>query len=188
MAEMREVLTTWTSTNSKVGTSVMYFDPEMASAEDCRQALFLAWSTLKVDLTGGTSFSVATEGRLIEASTGTLTGAWSAGTPATVPGTGTGSPVPNASMLLVRSETGIIRNGHRVRGRTFIPGLSTNFTSGGEITTGVQTLVNNAFDLDFILAAAPVVWSRPGPKGPGLAVPVVSYSAWRELAVLRRRR
>nr|CRY97446.1 hypothetical protein [uncultured prokaryote] len=201
MADMLELTTKWTAAGSPGGLSVMYFDPELATPAEQRDALSAAWEAARPKFASSTTWSVANNGRIIDSVTGGLTGTWAEGSTTVTAGQGTGTPVSNSSMGLLRAATVIIHNGRRVKGRTFLPGLNTNILSSGQIIPGDAAVIASGFDNDFIASAFPVVWSRPSPAlpvsekypegrpaRPGLAVPVASYSCWTELAVLRRRR
>lgn len=165
----------------------MYFDASGTLATQ-RTALQTAWTNMKSVLTNTTSVTVPNTGRQIDAVTGTLTGVWTNGTETPVVGTGAGDAWANATQALLRSNTSIIKNGRVLKGRTFIPGLTTGGITQGEISPGAAGLILTGFNSTFITAALPVIWSRPGPKGPGSFAPVTSYSVWNELAVQRNRR
>nr|CRY97470.1 hypothetical protein [uncultured prokaryote] len=186
MAEMLEITTRWTSTLARSGLSIMYFNPT-ATVETARLAWGSYLNAIKGELNVGTRATVATEGRVIEAETGELTGMWSDTTTVSYGGASSSEPVANASQVLLRWNTVIVINGRMVKGKTYIPGLSSSSTGGGELPSGPRATFTTPMTT-FITTAMPVVWHRPGPKGPGLAVPVSSGSVWNELAVQRRRR
>ena len=99
----------------------------------------------------------------------------------------------------VNWNTGVIRNGRRVRGATFIvPAALAIYTNVGEVSGAHQTLVNTAANkliADFTAAGAPLaVWSRPTdatetkPARLGALTGVVSGSTAQKSAILRGRR
>lgn len=110
---------------------------------------------------------------------------------------GTSAAVYNmASGIKVNWNTGVIRNGHRVKGSTFIvPAASTVFNTSGVVDSTVRTTVNTAANaLISGLASSGlelVVWSRPVPGIPGRpgALALVATGETNEKsAVLRGRR
>lgn len=118
-------------------------------------------------------------------------------TPAVVTGTASGGYAGGAG-LKVNWNTGIIRNGRRVRGSTYIvPAAAICFSTTGTVVPGTATLVNTAAST--LLAALDlgvvdmVVWSRPLIVGgtvtrTGAVSLVASGSCSSKSAILRGRR
>jgi hypothetical protein len=99
----------------------------------------------------------------------------------------------------INLNTGVVRNGRRVRGSIYIvPGASTTMANNGMILGTARTTLNTAGNnLRTALAAAGLklgVWSRPvpegKPKGPrdGAWADVTAMEANEKLAILRGRR
>jgi len=131
--------------------------------------------------------------------TGDLTGSVTAATPpASVQGTST-SGFAMASGMRVNLQTGIVRNGRRVRGAQYIvPAASGAFATTGTVGSTNRTTVNtagqaflNALDTAGLKA---IVWSRPvdadEPNGPrvGDVAEVTGWDTSEKGAVLRGRR
>lgn len=96
-----------------------------------------------------------------------------------------------ASGAVITWNTAGLRNGRRVRGRTFLVPLGGNaYQADGTLDsdaistlqTGAQELVGDAFDSGFC------VFSRPSASGPGGAYPVTGFRVPDMAAVLRSRR
>jgi len=130
---------------------------------------------------------------LVEDTNGLLTGGLSGGSPAGVSGTATANYSPLASMVLLRLQTGVIRNGRRVQGRIFLgPAAQTTQTNGGVPTAAAGTAATNAGAAlgSGATTTHPVVWHRPhlAIGSPGEAISISGYQAGPEFAVLRSRR
>lgn len=105
---------------------------------------------------------------------------------------GSGSTLHAAPVgMVVNWTTGIVVNGRRVRGRTFlVPMTNAVFAADGtplpaSVTTlqsAAAALIGNAATLTF------VIWARPAPPGVGVGAPVQGYSVPDIAAVLRSRR
>lgn len=185
---MREIITDWVTPGSPGGVTVMYFD-EAVAVEDQRVMIGAAWDELEAVLVTGTSWSVRDSGRIMDETTGTLTGLWSDPTPIFGVGTNVAEPVANSTQLVLQWLTGTVINGRVVRGRTYVPGLSRNSTSasgGPNATTRGAGLAAGAN-----LIALPNgfgVWHRPSPNGVGSLVEVTATGVWEEFGVQRGRR
>lgn len=186
---MRQILTRWVVPGSASDiTTVMNFEsaPPVADQRQSVQDFWLGFTGL---LGAGVSWVVEDAGDEYDAASGTLSGDWS--DPVQLigpPSGGSGGVVPNASMLLIRWRTGAIRNGRRVTGRTFVPGIGVGNLTNGELTANAQGFAS--------LAAADMVsdgvgfsvWSRPQNGAGGALSEVVAGTCWNELATQRRRR
>jgi hypothetical protein len=107
----------------------------------------------------------------------------------TTPQTGSGAiasdSMPLASQALVRWFTPNFIGGRRLRGRTFIPGITTAGNTNGRLASATSTTIGTAATtLANVATPLLVVWSRIH----GVAHPVSSASVWAEFASLRSRR
>lgn len=104
--------------------------------------------------------------------------------------------------VLVRWETGVVQDGHRVRGRTFlVPQVGSNFANDGSPSAGFLDGLRAASQT-FASSASPnfIIWHRPfdgkaatatlpaRPARLGTAVIVISSSLSNKAVVLRSRR
>jgi hypothetical protein len=185
---LNEILVDWSVPSGAPGVSVLFFEATAASVVDQRDAIQAAIAAAAVEINEEVRATVRNNGRVIEDSTGTLTAEWSDGAVQIADGTSAFRPVSNAAQVLIRWGTGEIVNGRFVRGRTFIPGCSSNATTEGQLGAGPLTTFSDAF---FTLISANVgfgIWSRPKNGAGGSFHPALTASAWNELAVLRQRR
>lgn len=188
MTDLNEVIVDWTSENSPGGLSVMYFLAS-GSISNQRTAIQTLISGFVNKLDTLTTFTVRTQGKVIDDATGTLQAFWGDATAHTGPGTLSGIPVPNASQVLLQWRTSDIVNGRLLQGRTFVPGLGTAAVDGGQLASATVTAVQAGQAA--MLAAIPgelQVWHRPNGGSPGAAHTVTSAACWSEMAVQRRRR
>lgn len=98
--------------------------------------------------------------------------------------------LPSATQGLVNWRTNDFVDGRRVRGRTFIPGL-TEGASGlsGTLTGTSLTTIQTAATAYADAAGNPaVVWHRPSAEGPGSIHNIVTATVGSKFAVLRSRR
>lgn len=102
--------------------------------------------------------------------------------------------LPQATMALVRFNTGIFINGRKVVGRSFIPGLTelANATGVGPVGSTITALgnANAALGATVLSNIDQVVWHRPNKVtgAPGTAEVVTSRSVSSTWAVQRNRR
>lgn len=184
---MREILVDWTTPAGGGKVSVFYFG-EATAASAQRAALGTMLGTIDAEMTNDVTWRVRTDGRMVDEATGQLTSLWSESTAQNGTGASPLPSLPDASQVLVRWLTSSVVSGRLVRGRTFLPGLTANTLSDGNVGSSLVTIITNAAQA---LVAANVglgVWHRPGPSGPGQLLPVTSAGCWNEYAVLRRRR
>lgn len=188
MVNLLEVNTTWTPPSGISTKSVMYFGPG-ATPAFVRLSIQEMWEALVSALSTTTTWSIDTDGRILDSATGTLLGAWTDPEVLTGAGTDAGQPVPDASQVLMRWSTGSVVAGRFLQGRTFVPGLSNSETEGGNLGAGTRTTFVNA-QAGFLLALAGQfgVWHRPKNKAGGVFVSATGGTTAAELAVLRRRR
>lgn len=113
---------------------------------------------------------VALGGDVIDSSTGQLTGTWLGVAQPTINGGAAGGYAAPAGGML-RWATSAIRDGHRVRGRTFIVPLSAAaFDNDGSLTSIAFTTLNDAA-VTMVTNASPsfVIWHRPFKGSPATA-------------------
>lgn len=141
----------------------------------------------------GVTVTADQEVRTIDTATGQLQQISVLGTWDPVVGTATDDPLPDVAMGLLRFQTGGIVNGHRVRGRTFIPGLTEASSTAGQVDPAALSDLTDAA-VQLAAAGQMVVWSRPlkdsggSTLRPGSAHPITASGAWGEFAVQRGRR
>lgn len=138
----------------------------------------------------GTSMTVAIypDVPLIDSATGILTGATTVSGAVVDPDGGT-DLLPPATQGLLRWQTAAVVAGRRLRGRTFLPGMTEGDTNaGGSVLPALVSSMNGYLSATFlpaVAAAAPLVVY--GPTHHAFSE-VTSGNMWTEFAVLRSRR
>ena len=184
---INELVVNWVTAHGGGFKSIIYMNGA-GVVNDQRQALHDMLVAVRGQLSNDTVFFQDQTGRVIDAETGTLVGAWNDVEAFGNGGNGGVSPVADTTQVLIRWQTGGISNGRFVKGRQFIPGLVTTGLSGGNLSPTAQGVFGPAASA---LVAADVgmgVWHRPGPSGGGAWYEASAATVWNELAVLRRRR
>jgi len=181
----REIITDWVTPGGSGFVSVMYFDLGSPAAAQ-RSALGAFWNNVDALLDSNALWTIRTDGRELDDATGTLTGAWSEATAYTGAGALAGQCVPDAAHVLFRWGTGVVVNGRFLKGRTFVPGLSTAQILEGNVATAAVTTFNTAAAA--LTSSSLGVWHRPVAGAGGVFQDVTTGTVWNELAVLRQRR
>lgn len=192
---VKQVRINWEATTGARGGESVFSFTDLATPGLIRptmQDFITAWAAMASDQWGA---SLGTEIQRLNPATGQLVSVESMGA-FTLPGGIDGEAVADSTCGLVRYSTNSIVNGHRVRGRTYVPGLSLALVVDGQwdsaAVSGLEAMgsVMNG-DSRFI------VWSRPAYEGtgpdrvlvrPGSEHSVTGSSAWSQCAVLRHRR
>lgn len=174
MATMLKVKAKWTGFTGAPGYSNFFFrdfssteptDTEADLAADRIEAFF---SAVKEFFPPTLQIAVQSDADVIEETTGELVTSLNAGTRVPVTGTGAAVGYSAASGIVVTWRTAGVRNGRRVRGRTFlVPCVPVAYAADGTLATGTITTVSTAATALRNAAGTPDlgVWARP--TGPG---------------------
>lgn len=161
MASIGKMMVEWSGGAGLPGVSVLYNDGTSTAAIADLVTFFTA---IADRLPTGIAVVVPSSGDNIDDATGTLLGEWSGGAGGTI--NGSGSSVYAAGVgVAVQWNTVGIRNGRRVRGRTFLCPLSIgSYDAQGTIDTATRNDIQAAATA---LASAGnlVVFSRPSSPG-----------------------
>jgi len=187
MADQREIITDWVTPAGSGFVTVMYFTstPTIASQ---RTALGAFWTSTDGARTNQVRWTIRTSGRILDAGTGILTGAWTENTARTALGTVAGECVADATQVLMRWKTQTIVAGRFLQGRTFIPGLSSAQVISGNTSAILRSTWDAAAATFLASGAGFSVWHRPQGGSGGTAPVASSGQTAVELAVLRHRR
>jgi hypothetical protein len=180
----------WSNFFFDTGTEDFYTEAQAIAAAD-RVTTFL--NAVKTKLPPAVSLLVQSDIEAVSPSTGELQNVLSAGARTAINGSATAQPYSAATGAVITWRTAGVRNGRRVRGRTFlVPCVSGMFENDGTIQAGNLTEISTAASA----LAADVggirlgIWSRP--SAPGAAdgdwYPVTAVSVPDMGAVLRSRR
>jgi hypothetical protein len=171
------------------GLSTFYESPESGvGGADAIEAFF---DGIKGVVPAGVQWTVPSNGDLIVAETGELTGSWSdPGTGGVVSSSGD-VPWPSGVGMRVVWNTNGVFHGRRVRGSTFIvPIANASFEGAGNITAGTLSVVQTKAN-DLVAALDNfAIWSRPAnlASNDGEANQVTSASVPDKVSWLRGRR
>jgi hypothetical protein len=106
----------------------------------------------------------------------------------TAGGTGVGAaasePLPIASQGLIQWRTGTYLGGREIRGRTFVPGLTSGANDDGRVAASTVTFLEGAGELLLAQPVVPVVWSRKHQN----SIPISGVTVWSQFAMLTSRR
>jgi hypothetical protein len=170
-------------TASTVATSAVAAVADFWSAIDNFQHTSVTWTVLG-------------DVEVVDEATGALTNLYSVA-PITNTGVGASAPLPWATQGLIRWRTGAFIDGRELRGRTYVPGLTTGALSNGSMVAATISGLDSAAEALIANASTNlVVWQRPRkarvepplPARAGSLADVVSASVWSEFATLRSRR
>jgi hypothetical protein len=196
MADIMRIRSVIAGTQGTPGLSTLYAvgslaTPVAADALDMVGRVRAFWNAIITLLPTLTTVNVQSQVDLLDVATGALVGGLAPAAPATVTGTG-GSALPFAAAALLVGNTGIVINGRRLQGRTFISPLAATTNNAGNFGNAQQTTLTNAANamLTGSSSSFPVVWHRPKAPGPagGVGVAVLTYTARTPYAILRSRR
>jgi len=183
----REILVDWTTPSGSDHRSVTFWQTS-APVADQRATLKAFLDTIKSQLDNAVTWTIETSGRELDDTTGALTGVWSEATASTGVGVVNGEPVADATQALMRWTTDHIVGGRFLRGRTYIPGLSSSHLSNGNVSSTAISAWTTAGQTMIAAGDGFGVWHRPVLGAGGVFWAADDASLWSELAVLRRRR
>ena len=186
MPTLREINTQWVLPGGNA-TTVMWFDNATAVATQ-RTAIHALFTSLKTLQATTTSYTIDTAGREVDEATGQLVNAWSEASAKTGTGTGGANQISDADQILVQWRTTTILGSRFLRGRTFLPGISTVQLSNGNVLAAAITAATAAGNTFAGSGAGFVVYHRPTSGSGGFAGSVSACTTWSEFAVLRKRR
>lgn len=171
----------WTGLNE--GVSLWHFDGDTTAATGAAAAATTFLQALDNHMHTAQLWSLDPEVPEISVTTGQIIGQTTI-TSTSGAGVGAGTPVPQVAQLLIRWRTGAFLNGREIRGRTFVPGLSSvSQTATGEVTSTVRSQVDAA-------AATFLSNSEFGIYSPSNAAfaEASTGQCWVEFAAMRSRR
>lgn len=158
MTAIQRCRVVWTGFNGSPGVSTFYGLDGVTLAPLIGQF----FNGIKAIFPTGLQITVEQGGDTIEDTTGVLLGAWGTGGGAGFPGSGAGGYSAPAGEM-VRWSTGIVLDGHRVRGRTFlVPIIASAYDTDGTITAAAVTeLQLKSGDLVTGATGNLLIWHRP---------------------------
>jgi hypothetical protein len=173
---MLRVKTRWSGLIGLPGYSIMYFrdfstgeewNPDAAEALVAVNKTRTFFDAIKHLIPTGASMQVEASVEEVDTQTGELIDIHGVATPTVVLGTASASASYAAPVgAVINWRTNHVRNGRRLRGRTFIvPMSSTAFESNGTLAAGAVTAITNAGLAMIADTTSPDigVWGRPTP-------------------------
>lgn len=180
MPEVLKVKTTWSGFVGSPGYTNLFFSEfvgegytqDVADAAVAKTREF--WNAIKSTLPTTVTLTVDTAVEIIQTDTGNLVGYFNAPAQSTVIGTAAGSYAAPAGACISWGTNGV-RNGRRIRGRTFIvPLAGMAYEADGSIGSGYLSVIQGAANtlMDDTTTGDLAIWSRPSAPG---ATDGVSY-------------
>jgi hypothetical protein len=200
MGRIIRVRVNWTGLIGGNGYTNLHFEPTVESDPWTQPLVDAAVTKVQTFMTSVRPFlpvfvvtGVDAQVSELEETSGTIQSFWTATPTAPAPGTSAVGPHSSTTGACVNWSTGGVRNGRRVRGRTFIVPLGSAGlgTDGTILDTALTTLRTAATTLTSDANGVRlVVWVRPNPVIPidGGAYDVVSSSISDRTAILTSRR
>lgn len=132
---------------------------------------------------------IPSSGDELDSATGTLTGVWAGTGGGTVAGTVAGASYAAGTGVTVKWPTGVIHNGRRVLGRTFLNPITTScYTSSGTLAAANQATVQAAASAFAASGVAKGIWSRGRTPTDGIYAAINSAEVPNRVSSLRSRR
>lgn len=191
--DMLRITARWTGFPGAPGYSNFFFAGGggfIGDHNQVAQRVMGAFDEIRVLLTGGTSISLLPEAAVVDSDTGMVSELRALDPIAPVEGTSSATYAGPAGAV-VNWRTSDLRNGRRIRGRTFLVPLNSNAydDSGTLSVVALQDIGNfadamRATDIDSELG----VWSRPVGGTGGVFATVDAHNVPDMVAVLRSRR
>lgn len=199
MPKILQVTLKWSGFQGAPGYSNFYymstgdFTPSQATADAAADAVSNLGAYIRTYLPIEASMQVQTDVVELEAQDGKMSNIWSVAAKPVLQGEKASAPYSAASGMVINWRTAGVRNGRRVRGRTFVvPLANAAYESNGTLAPTVISSLNT--NIATLLAAQPTatlgVWSRPSAKGAtdGSWHSVSGFNIPDKVAVLRSRR
>jgi hypothetical protein len=164
----------WTGFSGAPGWSNFYFNTTDGTFADDTQATAAAdkvstfLNAIKVYLPPTVNLQLQSDSEFINEGTGEMLRIGNVGARAAVVGGAVSQPYSSATGMVINWRTAGVRNGRRVRGRTFlVPTVAGAFQNDGTIDPGnVTSLTTSA---NALISVSPTlklgVWTRPSTKG-----------------------
>lgn len=200
MTQVLRIKARWAGFQGAPGFSVFHFrdfdqagfTPEQATQAAANVRAF--FDGIKLYIPNTITIQVESDAEVVDIDSGQMTDLLSADAQAVVTGTAAaGVPFAGPAGAVVTWRTNTIRNGRRMRGRTFLVPLSTAaYEANGTLLAACLTALNAAATALRQTAVGPdfVVYGRPpaGGVGAGTFGPVTAHSVPDMVAILSSRR
>lgn len=165
MATISRVKTIFTGFAGAPGVCTMYFRDTLTAVDSVHQF----WDTIRGIVPDDVTAQVDNVGDVIEDSTGALLGNWISAPVLPIVGGQTGAYAAPAGGA-IRWQTGVILNGSRVSGRTFVvPLAASSFDLNGSLTpVAIAYMTDAAAALVLQQSSSFCIWHRPFAGSPAV--------------------
>lgn len=203
MVAILRVKARWAGFSGAPGFTVLHFrdfatgegggtDPDSAQAVAAATRVRSFFDAIKANLPAAATVTIEPEVEMLEDTTGELMDTFPAGTQAVVTGTNSAA-FAGPIGAVINWKTGSVRNGRRIRGRSFIVPMALGmFTTGGIVTPAAQTTLQTAANALVDNTSTPDLGVYARPSAPlatdGRWVLATSATVPTLAAVLRSRR
>src|SRR6266540_20635 len=178
------VKTTITGVQGAPYVNTLHFLGEDQSAADAAASAVRAlWDGMKGKIANDCAIQVDRQVTRFTES-GSIVGAFTAGAQAVVVGTDTLELAPPSLQGLISWRTGVFSGNREVRGRMFVPGVTTGAINEGVVDSPYAVAIQTAVDAFIAGATVPSIWSPTK----SLLASITSGLVWTQFAVLRSRR
>lgn len=184
MAVMYRIKTEFTGLPGMPGLNQLYFAASGGAPGSAHAQAFQFWDAVSAVQNADLLFNVLAEVEHVESTNGQIVEV-SQSTAASGRGTVNTEALPFATQGLIRARTGAFLGGREVRGKIFVPGLSENSSTLGQMANTTETVLQNA--VDGLIGATTASWGIYS-RVNGVIQPVTAASVWNQFAVLRSRR
>lgn len=182
---MRRLRVSWDGLGGLPGVSTFYYGVASPNVSDCT-AFFTA---IKGLCPTGLTWTIPSSGDELDSANGALTGVWAGTGGGTVLASGGSTGYAAGTGMVVDWATGVIHNGRRVKGRTFIcPTMRDNFTNAGVIVGTAVTTMQTAANTFAASGVAKGIWSKGRSPGDGIYAAISTGNAPNRVTSLRSRR
>lgn len=186
---LRKITAVWKGLPGLPGTTTMYFDSEALELGDLLTGLDNFWhrvvtmgDTSSGGLRSGLTITLENEIPIVDIATGAVVDFQTIGETHSYAGNGTAEPLPPATQMLIEWKTNTVAGGRRIRGRTFIGGLTEDHSTDGVPATVPAGIVQD--EADTLSAESMGIYSPTHHVAAGPTGALV----WSQFAVLRSRR
>lgn len=182
---MRRLRVSWDGLGGLPGLSTFYYGVASPNVSDVVALL----TAVKVYMPNSLIITVPSSGDELDSATGALTGVWAGTGGGTIVGTGGVTGYAAGTGCIFDWSTGVIHNGRRVKGRTFItPLLVGSYSGSGVIMPATQAALQTAVNTFAASGVAKGIWSKGRGPGDGIYAAIASGNVPNRVTSLRSRR
>ncbi len=185
MVTMRRLRVSWDGLGGLPGLSTFYYGVASPNVSDCKTF----FNTIKDYFPNGLTWNIPSSGDELDSATGALTGVWLGTGGGSVVASGGAVPYAAGTGCRVKWSTGVIHNGRRVLGSTFlVPITTSNYDTSGTIGSTALTAFQTAATAFAASGVAKGIWSKGRSEGDGIYAAIATGEVPDRVTSLRSRR